>query len=169
MALEASHIRFALDIKDRLGVQDIDAYVSGSIYPDSQYITGAGKLATHPKEYQNDRIFFSSDFRKGWFAHLLCDTAQQQCMKEMLPKTFNGTDQESWEKRTAIRILQDIDDAKRFDLAKYLLCLRYIETPNGEDPEKMHEYNDIFPDMYADLSRLDTAAESRMWERFGIS
>jgi len=129
MVLEASHIRFALDIKDLLKVQDIDAYVSGSIYPDSRYVTEVDRLATHPKDYRDDSMFHTSDFRKGWFAHLLADDAQFVCMGEMLPQVKIGTGEESWIKRSAIKILQDIEDAKEFDLAKYsaLSCI-YRDT-----------------------------------------
>jgi hypothetical protein len=168
MALEASHIRFALDIKDLLGVENIDAYVSGSIYPDSRYVTGVDRIATHPDDYRDDPMFRSTDFHKGWFAHLFTDTIQQVCMKELLPHTSEGNGQESWEKRTAIKMLQDIDDAHKFDLAQYLPCLEYIEAPNGESKEKMREYNQIFPAMYADISKLKIGTEAEMWRKFGV-
>ena len=57
MALEATHIRFAFDLKDVYDVSDIDAFVSGSIYPDSRYVTGIDRLATHPEGYLNDPEF----------------------------------------------------------------------------------------------------------------
>jgi hypothetical protein len=168
MALEASHIRLALDIQDLLGVENIDAYVSGSIYPDSRYVTGIDRIATHPEDYRNDLVFQASDFNKGWYAHLLADEMQQAAMKEILPVTQTGTGLESWIKRSAIKILQDIDDASKFDLAKYLQCLKHIENPNGEDIAKMKEYQDIFPWMYADLMKYNEDIALQMWLKFGV-
>lgn len=40
MALEATHLRFALDLLPKLEVKDINDYLAGSIYPDSRYTTG---------------------------------------------------------------------------------------------------------------------------------
>jgi hypothetical protein len=48
MALEATHIRFALDLKDTYGVNDVHAFVSGAVYPDSRYVMGIDRIATHP-------------------------------------------------------------------------------------------------------------------------
>lgn len=168
MALEATHIRFALDLKDAYGVADLDAFVSGSIYPDSRYVTGIDRLATHPEDYLNDKEFWRTDFRKGWHAHLLCDTVQGKKMSELLPTVKSGPSEESWIERTAIKILQDIDDAKRFDFAKYLACLAYIENPNGEAIEKMREYHAIFSVMYADPQNVTIKHAYDMWGAFGV-
>ncbi len=149
-------------------MQNIDAYVSGSIYPDSRYVTEVDRVATHPKEYRDDPMFRTNDFNKGWFAHLLADDAQFECMQTMLPQTSIGTGEESWLKRSAIKILQDIQDAKKFDLKNYLPCLKYIETPNGETIDKMHEYQDIFPAMYADIPMLAISDAEEMWKKFGV-
>lgn len=108
MALEGTHMRFALDIRDKLGVGDIDAYVSGSVYPDSRYITGIDRFATHPLDYRTDPMFQKTDFNKGWFAHLLCDDIQQSVVYTVLPHITEGDKNETWIQRTAIKILQDI-------------------------------------------------------------
>jgi hypothetical protein len=79
-----------------------------------------------------------------------------------------GNGEESWIKRSAIKILQDIDDAKQFDLPKYLPCLKHIETPNGEELSVMQKYQEIFPWMYSDLSKYDIAIAAEMWEKFGV-
>jgi hypothetical protein len=168
MALEASHIRFALDIKEVLGVTDINAYVSGSVYPDSRYVSGIDRAATHPEDYHKDPMFRTSDFRKGWYAHLLADDIQQECMKEMIPETQTGTGEESWIKRSAIKILQDIEDARLFDLAAYLPCLSHMENPNGEELSAIRRYQEIFPRMYADIGKYDIGAAAEMWRKFGV-
>ena len=38
MALEATHIRFAYDLKEKYKITDLEKYISGLIYPDSRYI-----------------------------------------------------------------------------------------------------------------------------------
>lgn len=40
MALEGTHIRFALDVGDKYNIKDLGKYISGTLYPDSRYITG---------------------------------------------------------------------------------------------------------------------------------
>lgn len=168
MALEATHIRFALDMKVRYGVTDINAFVSGSIYPDSRYVTGVDREATHPKGYRDDEMFTTSDFNKGWHAHLLCDEVQQIVMQERLPQTSEGDGQESWLKRSAIKILQDIDDAGKFDLTAYLPALAHVEIPNGESVEKMRAYHKIFLVMYRDPANVTIEDAYEMWLKFGI-
>ena len=169
MALEGTHIRFALDFKEKMSVQNLKHYVSGSIYPDSRYVTGIDRLATHPAEYKTDPMFHTSDFHKGWFMHLLCDELQGTAIRETLPDAYAGEGKESWIKRTAIKILQDIDDAKQFELAAYLPALAYIENPNGEDIEKLRTYNAIFRKMYVDPGNvtIDIACDV-MWSNFSI-
>lgn len=47
MSLGATHIRFALDLRDRYQVQDIEKYLSGTIYSDSRYVTKIDRNLTH--------------------------------------------------------------------------------------------------------------------------
>lgn len=166
--MEASHIRFALDLKDVLQVSDENAFVSGSIYPDSRYVTGIDRLATHPKDYRDDPMFKSGDFKKGWFAHLFADDIQGRLMREMLPETSTGDGTESWIKRTAIKVLQDTDDVQKFDIARYLPCFEHVENPNGEDVEILRKYNRIFPVMYARPESVGIEEECEIWRQFGI-
>jgi hypothetical protein len=39
MALEASHIRFALDLKEKFKVNNVQKYVYGTTYPDTRVLT----------------------------------------------------------------------------------------------------------------------------------
>lgn len=168
MALEATHIRFALDLKEIYEVSDIDAFVAGSIYPDSRYVTQIDRLATHPDDYLQDPMFKTNDFKKGWHAHLLADTVQGKLMKELLPMVKSGSGEESWIERTAIKILQDIDDVRKFDILKYLPCLDHVENPNGEDIEILRSYNQIFLMTYRDPSTVSIDSLYEMWAAFGV-
>ena len=47
MAFTATHIKFALDFKDKYDIKDLSHYLSGAIYPDSRYVTGIDRNLTH--------------------------------------------------------------------------------------------------------------------------
>lgn len=168
MALEATHIRFALDLKDVYEVRDVDAFVSGAVYPDSRYVTGIDRLATHPDDYLHDPMFRASDFKKGWHAHLLGDTVQGSGMTKLLPMVKSGPGEESWIERTAIKILQDIDDVNKFAIADFLPSLAHVENPNGEDMDVMRGYNKLFENTYKDPANTSIDDLYEMWAAFGV-
>lgn len=172
MALEATHIRFALDLKDKYRIKDLKRYIVGTVYPDSRYITQIDRLLTHPVDYPDWQWETADDFKKGWLVHLLADQLQRQITKEKLPQIFEGeTGQGSkvWIQHTAIKILQDLDDVKRFDIEQYLPYLEFTENPNGEDFDKVNKYNQIFIKMYAKPSQVNINSLYEMWKKFGIS
>jgi len=171
MALEATHIRFALDLKDKYKVSDIKKYVSGTVYPDSRYVTGIDRSLTHPEDFFNQDMIKLDDFKKGWFVHLLCDKVQYEVTQEKFPellKLESGQGSAKWIYHTAIKNLLDINQAQEFDIKGCLSYLDYIESPNGEDREKLLEYNRIFQKMYADPAALSIEACYKMWKLFGI-
>lgn len=173
MALEASHIRFALDIKDCFQVEDIDKYISGSIYPDSRYPTGVDRILTHDDSQMAKEFWERDDFRKGWACHLLYDKIQfsvhtdwfKNFLKESNPEM---TGEEDWIVRTALKILQDIDDLRHFDIKPYLNALNYIEAPNGEDKIKIKEYNLLFISIYNKAPEVSVEDLERVWVDWSI-
>lgn len=171
MALEATHIRFALDLKNKYQAKDIKRYIVGTIYPDSRYVSGVDRFLTHPIDFMDWRQKDLDDFKKGWFVHLLADKLQRQVAEEKLPQVFEGEDgqgSEVWIKYTAIKILQDIDDVRKFDIKKYLPYLAFTENPNGEDFDLVNKYNKIFIKMYAEPDEVDIDSCYEMWREFGI-
>ena len=172
MALEATHIRFALDLKDKYQVKDLEKYVSGTIYPDSRYVSEIGRELTHPKDHMDWDIFKVDDFKKGWLVHLLCDKIQYLVTKEKFPEIFEGQDasagNERWIGHTALKILQDIDDVQKFDITKYLPYLDYVANPNGEDIAKVKQYNQIFQRVYKDPGKVPIEDYYEMWKELGI-
>jgi len=171
MAMEATHIRFALDLQDKLSPIDLDAFIAGAVYPDSRYISHVDRLATHPEEYLHDPIFRSSDFRKGWLAHLLCDDVQYHLMTEKVPRVTEGTrgqGGETWIKRTAIKVLQDLNDVRQFDLARYLSSLSHVECPNGESENVLRSYHSLLQKDYAKTPDISMDDELDIWMHFGI-
>jgi hypothetical protein len=171
MALEATHLRFALDLKDKYKIKDIKKYISGVVYPDSRYITGIDRELTHPSDYRDWLWDETDDFRKGWFVHLLTDETQSKVIREKLPQVFagvHGQGSDVWVNHSAIKVLLDLDDVKKFDIKKYLPYLSYVENPNGEDLEILKKYNQIFTKMYANLEKIDIDISCRMWADFGV-
>jgi len=171
MALEATHMRIALDLKEKYQVKDVEKYIVGTIYPDSRYVTGIDRLLTHPADYMDWHWDTAGDFKKGWLVHLLADKIQWQVTKEMLSQVFEGeTGQgsEVWVKHTAIKILQDMDDVKKFDIKQCLLYLKFTDNPNGEDLKKMQQYNMILFKTYVDSDNITIDNYHYTWKEFGI-
>ncbi len=171
MALEATHMRFALDLKDHFGIKNVCEYLSGTIYPDSRYVSGIDRNLTHPRDLFERKHTELTDFEKGWLVHLMCDDIQFKLTMEKFPeiqKMEEGQGNGRWVNHTALKILQDLDDVKKFDIKSHLSCLEYVANPNGEDIEKVKEYNAIFPQMYADPSNVTIDSAYVMWEKFGI-
>jgi hypothetical protein len=154
MAIEATHIRFALDLKDELGIKELDKYLSGTIYPDSRYITKIDRKLTHDNSYTKREFYDDDDFKKGWAVHLTCDTLQREIIKELFSDLLKGTGEEivygkeNWIIRTAIKIIQDISDAEFIGVKNYIKYLGYFNNPNNEDLDLIKRYNQIFIDIY---------------------
>lgn len=174
MALEASHIRFALDIKEKLRIRDLKRYLSGIIYPDSRYVTKIERELTHPLELLDTGYTTLDDFNKGCYAHLLYDNVLRNYTKETVPElfsdigNFSDSGRELWLRMTVLKIFQDIDDIKNFDIKAYLPVLEYINNPNGEDLNKLMIYNKYFQNMYADPESVTLENYYEMWRFLGI-
>lgn len=171
MALEGTHIRLAVDLKEECHISDLAKYISGTIYPDSRYITQIDRKLTHPDDFLNDDFFKADDFRKGWFIHLLCDNIQRKLQTKIFSdiasddKLTHGN--ESWIVRSVLKILQDMDDVKKFDIKNYLPLLDYAENPNGESLEKVRDYNQFFQKMYQSSPEIEDCCQ--MWKYLGVS
>ena len=169
MALEATHIRYALDIQDKLGVVNLEHYISGTLYPDSRYISAVSRDLTHPEELLDKDLAELTDFQKGWLAHLLCDNAMRQVTKNELPEVFTEPDnKDTWVRLTALKILQDIDDAQQFPLKNYLPYFDYAENPNGENLSEVLQFNKIFQILYVEPKKLEILSYNIMLEESHI-
>ena len=171
MALEATHLRFALDLKDLCDVQDLSRFLFGTIYPDSRYLTKVDRTLTHPKDGLDWDLAHLDDFRKGWYLHLLCDKIQREIMKEWIPSAFEGdTTQggEVWINHTALKIIQEIDDLLRFDISAVLPLLDHVENPNGEDLETLTRYNQLFLRIYANPLQMSFESYRPLLKEFGV-
>lgn len=174
MALIGTHIRFALDIKDNFNIKNLDKYISGTIYPDSRYITKIDRKITHWTDIYDSKFCQNDDFKKGWMTHLIYDRIQGDILREIFPELFVKFKEEkiilspeNWVLRTSLKILQDLDDISKFHIKKYLKCLNYIETPNQEKIKLMKEYNQVFVDIYQ-KEEIVIQDLINMWIKFGV-
>lgn len=171
MPIAGTHIRFALDLKEKYQVTDLQKYLCGTVYPDTLHTTKINRMLTHPEDFEQWNIAELSDFYKGWHAHLVCDKLQQALSKRIIPynpEIENIQNNEIWIKRTAIKILLDINDVKNFDVTSYAPLLCDTENPNHEDSDQIIEYYNIFQKMYADPKLLTIDACHNMWLEFGM-
>jgi hypothetical protein len=171
MSLEATHIRFALELKDKYKIQDMGKYISGTIYPDSRYITKIERKLTHNDDILNPS-FAIDDFRKGWQAHQICDSIQNYERKKMFPELFlkecDGWTEDFHVIATAIKIIQDMDDMQHFPIQDYLGYFEYAYNPNGEKIEEIKKYNQIMQNLYKDKKKTTVEDNHRMWLSLGI-
>ena len=168
MSLEATHIRFALDLEKRLNVQDRQKYVVGTVYPDSRYVSGIDRNLTHYNDLL-DELKGTDDFAKGMAVHLLCDRISAEIRDEwfdMPEKTTWGGDY--WVYSTALKIIQDTHDFEKFDLNAMLPLLDYSETRNDEQEQDIIRYNTGIQKTYAGKSQVTLSDEMFFWNVLGL-
>jgi hypothetical protein len=162
MAFGATHIRFALDLKEANGVRDMEKYIAGTLYPDSRYLTGIDRSLTHGREFEKNE-FAASDFKKGWQFHLICDKVQHFALRDKVPflddHSLNEWPEEKWIDFTAAKIVEDISDFGQIDISRYLPYFEYAENPNGEDVNEIKRYNNIIALLYSHKPEPDSYAE----------
>jgi hypothetical protein len=149
MALEATHVRFARDIAEMLGVKNASDYYSGVVYPDSRFMTRVSREATHPMIHLTKE---TSDFEKGWLTHVLYDQILRAKYMEGSP--WAGAHvvglSEAWIYMTAVKW---IEDQRSFDVlekdASFLQELTCPEIkPNQEDPVSFERYYQLLRELY---------------------
>lgn len=170
MPLEATHIKFALDLKSKYKIKNLNEYISGTIYPDSRYVSKIERMLTHGGQ---ESVFknTNSDFENGWAIHLLCDKVCNKVIEEELPELFVGVGPagqgtERWIIKTAIKGIQDMEIYKQFDPNPYLDMVDYFGSPNNESAEIIKRYNQIIKEMYHDKKEITILDIGEMWLKF---
>lgn len=170
MALTATHLRFALEMKDVLQVQHMERYLSGAMYPDSRYFTGVAREVTHDESLFSGDVLTMDDFHRGWAMHLACDRFQGEAMKQLFPEEASLTKpgEEGWIFRTALKVLQDIDDAKQFDANHFVRMMTWYQSPYGnETSEQLEQYFGLYRDLYAS-GDVTIEEEMAVWVKAGM-
>ncbi|MBX4191191.1 MAG: hypothetical protein KW804_00085 [Candidatus Doudnabacteria bacterium] len=169
MALQGTHIRFALDMKDKYQAVDLAKYLSGTIYPDSRYPLGTDRNLTHPDDFYEWQVSQLSDFKKGWYVHLLYDRIQYKIITQdiLSIEGFAPQFSDDWVKLSAIKTLQDLDDVQKFDIRSFTELLNYVENPNNENLDQLKDYNRSIADTYKKPFSIENTV--LCWSGFGVS
>ncbi|MDP2812760.1 MAG: hypothetical protein Q8O32_03650 [bacterium] len=155
MSLEATHIRFALELKDSYQIKNLPAYLAGAIYPDSRYVTTINRNLTHAEICLN-KNWADTDFKKGWQTHNIYDLKYKKISSLIFPDLFSQENKKNWWLHsTSIKILQDINDAQIIGIKKYLNYLDYALNPNGEDIAGVKKYNRMVKNIYKNKKPLE--------------
>jgi len=172
MPLPTTHIKYALDVKDRYEVSNLAEYISGTVYPDSRYFTGIDRNLTH----NNNLLapdFATSDFKKGWVVHFLCDKAGNQAKGELFAELLSGANPNDWGTpawviKTGLKVVNDIILFKKFDVQPYLAMLNYVESPNGEAREDIESYHQVIRNAFGNKKEVTVVEVKEMWLSFGL-
>ncbi|PIT87321.1 MAG: hypothetical protein COU31_03510 [Candidatus Magasanikbacteria bacterium CG10_big_fil_rev_8_21_14_0_10_40_10] len=173
MALEATHIKFALDLREKYSIKKLDVYLSGAIYPDSRYLTKIDRKLCHRDEVLAPE-FADNDFKKGWAIHFLGDKTQNRALDIILPDLL-GDDKIKvwgtpwWINKTAVKNIADIEIFKNFDIQPYLPLLDYVENPHNEDIDKIKKYNQIVQKLYQGKNQITLQDIGEFWIDLGLS
>jgi len=153
MALEGTHLRLALDVKNKYDIKDLKGYLSGTAYPDSRNFTKIDRKLTHNPKFL-DSTWPQTDFQKGWQVHLACDRLQHNIASVEIPWFRKLNLQKRCVEWDAIKVLQNINDTQYFDIQKYLDLIVYTESPNNEDIKKIKEHYAISRNLYKGKKKL---------------
>jgi hypothetical protein len=167
MALPATHFRFALDAARHFNIGDRHAYLSGTLYPDSRWLTGADRTATHgDKCLEID--FANSDFKLGWYVHCHCDTIQMRLVLAKWPQLTTLDDHTRWMQTSVIKMIQDQLDICRINVNACLNALDVIETPNGEQAKYVRRYYRNVRDIYSGNGVPGIEDYRKLWLGVGL-
>ena len=167
MALPASHIRFAAALSERLSVRDLPAYLSGTLYPDSRWLTGVDRKQTHDRRFLDPR-FPADDFSLGWHVHCAADRIQADIHASLLPDLANLGPDDRWVRVSAAKAVQDRSDAAGGELDGLLPCLNDTRTPNGESADGVAAYLDLVRRIYSRGPAPQWSDYAELWTGVGL-
>lgn len=167
MALPATHLRFALDLAPRFPVTHMGRYISGTMYPDSRWITARKRQETHNVKCLDPK-FAITNFFCGWHVHCLCDHIQSLVYKSLFQQWECLTPTDRWIKQSVAKMLQDMADMPCVDMNTQLVLMKFPETPNEEDSLQVQRYYDIIEHIYADKAILSLGDYHELWLRVGL-
>lgn len=150
MSLAATHLHFAISIKNKYSPSDLSKYLSGAMYPDSRYVSGVERKLTHNPEIIDIAKNSNDDFLSGWATHLICDKINRSITNSnfagIMLDAENNVD---WIKATAIKVCQDMYVLSKFNVHEYLPYLNYVQSKFGENIDFLTKNNQIVIDLYS--------------------
>jgi hypothetical protein len=165
MAMEATHVRFALELAGVLGVKDLRAYLSGAVYPDSRYLTGVARSATHAEGSPQDPFASGlSDFERGWATHIVYDAHTSElarCELDVLLPDAWQAENWRWPWVTARKLVEELGTCRLMgERVTVMQTLEPVEYPFGENREVMEKYYEIQRKGYEGQVTVETAVHT---------
>ena len=167
MALPATHIRFAVVLAEHLSVAAMPAYLSGTLYPDSRWMTGLARETTHDRRFLAPD-FASDDFSLGWHIHCVCDRIQGDIHDDFLGDLSLLSPEERWIRMTAAKAVQDANDAVMGSIQRHLSQLTDNRTPNGESVEGVSAYLELVGRVYRRNVQPAWSDYAALWAGVGL-
>ncbi|PJE76676.1 hypothetical protein COV05_03285 [Candidatus Uhrbacteria bacterium CG10_big_fil_rev_8_21_14_0_10_48_16] len=159
MAMELTHVRFAQDLKNRLGIENESAYYAGTIYPDSRYMTKIDRNLTHAGTSPQDPFVEGlTDFEKGWATHLLYDRLAHPQYAQLSPWPSETVEQGNhvWQFISAAKVVEDMQSYEVMGgTVDMILNIDFQQRPNDEDPSIMRAYAQIQKTLYQQTPALE--------------
>ncbi len=150
MSFQATHLYFANQVKKILNIQDLTRYFSGTLYPDSRYITDVDRTKTHANARINPVKInnLTDDFYKGWQVHLWYDKlGLPKLFKMATGLTYKQGEMEQinyWIPVTGAKLVEDLYWWEKTDWPKILPYLKFATNPNQENPEILQKWYQHF-------------------------
>jgi len=167
LALPATHIRFAMETAHCFAIKNWNAFLSGTLYPDSRWLTGVDRTATH-NDLCLSYAFTGTDFRTGWHLHCLCDHIQKEVLYKGWPALTRLNRHEGWVHLAVAKMIQDRADMSHIDMAPYLSALDHVETPNGENRRDVESYFRHIRSIYYGLYEPGIDDYRKLWLGVGL-
>ena len=167
MALPATHIRFAAALSERLSVANMPAYLSGTLYPDSRWLTGVDRKQTHDRRFL-DPGFPENDFDLGWHIHCAADRIQADIHASLFPDLAELAPDDRWIRVSAAKAVQDRSDADGGKLDGWLPFLNDTRTPNGESAEGVAAYLGLVRRVYSRGTAQEWSGYAELWAGVGL-
>jgi len=168
MALIMTHIRFALDMAKQFNIACLEHYISGTVYPDSRWVSGIERELTHDIRFQSPD-FPTDDFTRGWQVHCICDQVQTVCFENHFPELQALPREDRWIRMSAVKLLQDMYDLQAFDFNQQASALSHIRNPNGEEITLVKSFYNIILKTYRDGQVPAPEQYRQLWLDVGLA
>jgi hypothetical protein len=162
MSFQASHLHFANKVKDLIKPKDLTRYFSGTIYPDSRYLTKVDREKTHTEvRIEPKKILdLTDDFDKGWQIHLWYDKLGLHHLDQMiLNRAWTRADADDvkvWAQLTGAKLVEDLYWWQNIDWNQILPHLKFTNNPHGEDKKILNDWYQHFTDFYQKQANLQS-------------
>ena len=161
MSFQASHLHFAQKVQSIIKTADLTSYFSGTLYPDSRYITKVDRAKTHTDVRIEPRkiLDLADDFSKGWQVHLWYDKLALRLLDQIaLDRAYQPEDMknpEIWVKVTSAKLVEDLYWWQKTDWSKILPYLKTVKNPNKEHLAILDSWYQHFINFYPQKPNLE--------------